>query len=161
LFRGWRYNLRVNSLLDGYSPGKVYVDDVEHPRTAIVWVKDKFYLGGDAGNAPFNAAIDGRLTATILPHAAAVGFSIDRIDTDLLGQPGSKIILQEIRGACVSVKRFVKRGLGFCVRRGQLVISSCYLMYVSGRAHEIAINTFDPEHRNKGFPISMLVWPMV
>jgi RimJ/RimL family protein N-acetyltransferase len=37
LFEGLRYNLVVDSVLDGNTPGWVYVDDVHRPQTAWMW----------------------------------------------------------------------------------------------------------------------------
>ena len=37
LFARWRAYLVIFAVLDGTCPGRVYVDDREHPRTALLW----------------------------------------------------------------------------------------------------------------------------
>lgn len=204
LYREWRFNNRVNSLIDGYNPGKIYVDNTETPHTAIAWVKDMFYLAGDEKNQDFNEAIDNWVNEVIAPQAQRVsltyfavqgyplekwetrikdvlhrdlrinyewkysfnqekfeqiqwkgtphGFSIDRIDENLLKDPHGEVILnRQITPSCGSVDKFIEDGVGFCVRHGKTAISSCYSVYVTGKVHEIGIETFDPTHRNCGF----------
>ena len=205
LYREWRFNNRVNSLIEGYNPGKIYVDNTETPHTAIAWVKDMFYLAGDETNQDFNEALDEWIGKVIFPQAQRVGLtyfavqsyplekwesiiknvlqhrdlrinnewkytfnqekftkiqwkdiptgiSIDRIDEKLLADPHGAVILnRQIIPSCGLVSRFTKDGVGFCVRRGKTIISSCYSVYVTGKVHEIGIDTFDPAHRNCGF----------
>ena len=205
LYREWRFNNRVNSLIEGYNPGKIYVENIETPHTAIAWVKDMFYLAGDETNQDFNEALDDWIIKVIFPQAQRVGLtyfavqgyplekwesiiknvlqhrdlrinnewkytfnqekftkiqwkdiptgiSIDRIDEKLLADPHGAVILnRQIIPSCGLVSRFTKDGVGFCVRRGKTIISSCYSVYVTGKVHEIGIDTFDPAHRNCGF----------
>ncbi len=205
LYREWRFCNRVNSLIDGYNSGKIYVDNTERPHTAIAWIKDMFYLAGDETNQDFNKALDEWIIKVIAPQARRAGLnyfavqsyplekwesriydvlqhrdlhinyewkysfnlekfrkiqwkdtptdvSIDRIDRKLLADPHGEVILsRQITPSCGLVDRFIEDGVGFCVRRGKAVISSCYSVYVTGEVHEIGIETFDPAHRNCGF----------
>lgn len=205
LFEGWAFNIRVNAVINGYGTGRIYVDDVKRPRTAVVWGKDLFYLGGAEDNSDFNAALDGWITETIAPQAVKVGldyfavqvyplerwkykiqallqhrhpgtnhewkhtfnagkychiqgrralppgFSIHRVDKELLADPQCEVVLKEIEQSCVSVDGFLEQGVGFCLRHAGQVITSCISVYVSGQKHEIGIWTYDPAYRNRGF----------
>ena len=52
LFKGLHYHLVIFSIIEGNSPGWVYVDDVDHPQSALVWdhTEGGFYLAGDENN---------------------------------------------------------------------------------------------------------------
>jgi RimJ/RimL family protein N-acetyltransferase len=208
LFDGWAFNLRIHSLLGGYSRGKVYVDDAEKPGTAIVWIKDLFYLAGDATIRAFGEALDewihetaiplakevgvGYFAVQVCPHgqwaakigdllqrrklqvnrewkfafsaeryrrqrgagALAPGFTLQRVDRRLLDDPACAAMRNSVEWFCDSVDRFLERGLGYCVRHGQELVSSCLSEYVHDTTHEIAINTYDPGYRRQGFATS-------
>jgi tetratricopeptide (TPR) repeat protein len=58
IFKGLQYNLAIFSVIEGNTPGSVYVDDVADPKIAFVWEKSRdsgFYLEGYERNAGFNA----------------------------------------------------------------------------------------------------------
>ena len=50
--------LNVAAILDGTSPGRVYADDVAHPRTAYLISGDGHYLAGATDNQAFNEALN-------------------------------------------------------------------------------------------------------
>jgi len=208
LFDGWTFNLRIHSLLSGYSRGKVYVDNAETPGTAIVWIKDLFYLAGDATNRAFGEGLDEWIRETAIPLARKVGvgyfavqvcphgqwasqvrqllqhrrlqvnrewkfafsaerhrrqrgtgtlapgFTLQRVDRELLDDPACEAMRKAVDWFCDSVDRFLERGLGYCVRHGQTLISSCLSEYVHDTTHEIAINTYEPGYRRQGFATS-------
>ncbi len=208
LFDGWAFNLRIHSLLGGYSRGKVYVDNPETPRTAIVWIKDLFYLAGDAANLAFGEALDEWIRETAIPLAKEVGvgyfavqvcppgqwadklrellghrklqvnrewkfafsaeryrrqrragalapgFTLQRVDRELLDDPACEAMWKAVEWFCDSVDRFLERGLGYCVRHGRALVSSCLSEYVHDTTHEIAINTYEPGYRRQGFATS-------
>lgn len=208
LFDGWAFDLRIHSLMGGYSRGKVYVDNPERPATAIVGIKDLFYLAGDATNRAFGEALDewidetavplarkvgvGYFAVRVCPHeqwaakirellqhrelqinrewkfafsaqryrrqrgagALAPGFTLQRVDSELLDDPACEAMSKAVEWFCDSVDRFLQRGLGYCVRHGQRLVSSCLSEYVHDTTHEIAINTYEPGYRRQGFATS-------
>ncbi len=208
LFEGWAFNLRIHSLLGGYSRGKAYVDDPERPRTAIVWIKDLFYLAGDAADRAFRTGLDEWIDETAIPLAKAVGvgyfavqvcphgqwadklrqllqhrelqvnrewkfafsperyrrqpraatlasgFTLQRVDRELLDDAACEAMRKAVEWFCDSVDRFLERGLGYCVRHGQTLVSSCLSEYVHDTMHEIAINTYERGYRRQGFATS-------
>ena len=50
-------HLIVQALLDGSSPGTVYVDDIAHPHSAFITSAEGRFLLGTPTNAPFNIAL--------------------------------------------------------------------------------------------------------
>jgi RimJ/RimL family protein N-acetyltransferase len=53
--------LNVAAILDGTCPGRVYADDVAHPRTAYLISGDGHYLAGATDNQAFNEALNAAL----------------------------------------------------------------------------------------------------
>jgi GNAT superfamily N-acetyltransferase len=53
--------LNVTAILDRSSPGEVYVNDVDHPRTAYMISGDGHYLAGASQNHRFNTALNALL----------------------------------------------------------------------------------------------------
>ena len=47
-------HLIIQAVLDGTSPGSVYVDDRRHPTAAFVSSAEGHYLAGSPGNRAFN-----------------------------------------------------------------------------------------------------------
>jgi RimJ/RimL family protein N-acetyltransferase len=70
LFDGLRYNLVIDSVIDGNTRAWVYADDVSCPRSAFMWNRqDAMLLAGDADNDEFNRALDRLITEEIIPDA--------------------------------------------------------------------------------------------
>ena len=58
IFEGLRYNLVIDSVIDGNTPAWMYVDDVRHPRMAWIWNRqDAILLAGYAGDEALNRAL--------------------------------------------------------------------------------------------------------
>ncbi len=49
-------NIEVKSVIKGYSPGRIFVDEKKNPKTAMIWSKgiQGFYFVGDQNNNEFN-----------------------------------------------------------------------------------------------------------
>lgn len=58
LFRPLRWHLASAAVIDGNSPGRVFVDDPARPRTAFMLSPEGCYLAGDLDNGAFNAAFN-------------------------------------------------------------------------------------------------------
>lgn len=54
-------HLNVTAILDGTCPGRVYADDVAHPRTAYLISGNWHYLAGATDNQAFNEALNAAL----------------------------------------------------------------------------------------------------
>jgi hypothetical protein len=58
LFKSMDFNLTVISVIEGTSPGRIYVDDIVDPRTAFMCSAEGYYLAGYENNEAFNAALN-------------------------------------------------------------------------------------------------------
>jgi RimJ/RimL family protein N-acetyltransferase len=79
------------------------------------------------------------------------GYTIERVHEKKLRTPSYEKILENIEQSCTSVDRFLRQGTGFSLEHDNTVIASCLSVYVTGRYHEILIDTYDPQQRNRGF----------
>lgn len=75
LLKGEFINLEIKAVVEGFNPGWVFVDDVEDPKTAMVWSKGimGFYFVGEEDNPQFNDCIDDYIDKEITPRAKALG----------------------------------------------------------------------------------------
>ncbi|MGD8398926.1 MAG: GNAT family N-acetyltransferase [Anaerolineae bacterium] len=70
LFARLRYNLVVDSVLDGHTPGWVYADDAAAPRTAWLWNRmDAMLVAGDEADADAAAALGTVIANRAVPDA--------------------------------------------------------------------------------------------
>jgi RimJ/RimL family protein N-acetyltransferase len=58
LFEKLEWNLITRAVIEGTSPGRVYVDRVEKPRTAFMCTVEGYYLAGYDGNDEFNTSLN-------------------------------------------------------------------------------------------------------
>ena len=58
LFKELEWNLITSAVIEGTSPGRVYADRVEDPRTAFMCTIEGYYLAGYANNDDFNASLN-------------------------------------------------------------------------------------------------------
>lgn len=72
VFAGLRYNLAIDSMLDGNTPAWVYVDDTYAPRTAWMWdLQAEMYIAGDLGQIELNRMLSRAIAGRALPHVRA------------------------------------------------------------------------------------------
>jgi GNAT superfamily N-acetyltransferase len=57
LFQPLDYQLIIRAVLEGTSPGSVYVDDVDDPGSALLCSAEGCFLAGDETNSAFNRAL--------------------------------------------------------------------------------------------------------
>jgi len=57
LFQGFNYSLSIQAAIEGNSPGRIFTDDVSHPRTALALTVEGYLLAGDNGNPETNEAL--------------------------------------------------------------------------------------------------------
>ena len=51
------YNLFINTVIEGSTPGRVLVDDATDPRTAYIDTPEGSFVAGDPGNTGFNSSL--------------------------------------------------------------------------------------------------------
>lgn len=72
VFADLRYNLVIDSALDGNTPVWLYADDLQHPQTAWMWNRqDAMLLAGRSDNDAFNQALGQLITQQVIPDATA------------------------------------------------------------------------------------------
>lgn len=70
LYQNLRFNLVVDSIIDGTTPARVFVDQKPKPRSGLMWNKqDALLLAGYAGNEDFNLSLEEILIQKIIPDA--------------------------------------------------------------------------------------------
>lgn len=70
LFERLRYNLVIDSVIDGNTPAWVYADDPHQPRTAWMWnCQDAILLAGYSGNDRVNEALGDLFARNVIPDA--------------------------------------------------------------------------------------------
>lgn len=57
LFRGFDYSLSVLAAIEGNNLGRIFVDDVDQPRTAFALTVEGYLLAGEYDNAATNEAL--------------------------------------------------------------------------------------------------------
>jgi RimJ/RimL family protein N-acetyltransferase len=57
LFAGFDYSLSIEAAMAGNNLGRIFVDDVDAPRTALALTVEGYMLAGDAGNPETNEAL--------------------------------------------------------------------------------------------------------
>lgn len=66
-------HLAVDALLEGSSPGEIYVDDRQEPRSAFARTMGRYFLSGVSDNDVFNLAVKARFDVRIYPEALERG----------------------------------------------------------------------------------------
>ena len=70
LYQNLRFNLVVDSIIDGTTPAWVFVDQKPEPRSSLMWNKmDALLLAGYADNDAFNRSLGETLIQKIIPDA--------------------------------------------------------------------------------------------
>jgi hypothetical protein len=82
LYQGLDYHLTIRAVIEGTSPGRIYVDDVRSPKTAFMCSVEGYYLAGDAENADFNKAL-GQLICNISETRDTVKEGDDAVNLDV------------------------------------------------------------------------------
>jgi RimJ/RimL family protein N-acetyltransferase len=57
LFQGFDYSLSIHAAIEGNNPGRIFVDDVDQPRTALALTVEGYLLAGDRDNPATNEAL--------------------------------------------------------------------------------------------------------
>lgn len=66
-------NVTINSIIDKNNRGKIYVDNLDKPRVAIIWaIGCMYYIIGDTDNEDFNSSLDTFITNVLGPDSLAI-----------------------------------------------------------------------------------------
>ena len=78
----FRYSaLVLRAIAAGICPGRLWVDDADHPAAALMWDQGGYYfLLGDADNNDFNSALVRLIAEEVAPQAVARGSSAFKVD---------------------------------------------------------------------------------
>jgi GNAT superfamily N-acetyltransferase len=57
LYQGMEHSLSIHALIEGSSPGRLFVDDAEQPRTALALTVEGYLLVGEDGNPAINEGL--------------------------------------------------------------------------------------------------------
>jgi len=57
MFHGFDYSLSIQAAIEGNNPGRIFVDDVTHPRTAFALTVEGYLLVGEHDNPATNASL--------------------------------------------------------------------------------------------------------
>lgn len=72
LFAGLRYQLSTTAVLAGASPGAVWADDPDQPRTAFLASPEGCFLAGETANEAVNQALNELIVGDILARHEAI-----------------------------------------------------------------------------------------
>jgi GNAT superfamily N-acetyltransferase len=182
----------VYAVLEGNSPGRVFVDDLATPSSAFLFSEGTFfYVNGNENDVAFCQSVSALIFNEILPNAIEkemVLFAFttawrERLDT-LLSEKGvirihrkvfnfnpekfsdylkkqecipDGLIIQPIDHALAEkhpgYRSIIEQGskrFGFCLMKGDEIVSECSSIYVGGGEAEIDIHT-DEKYQGKGY----------
>ncbi|MEH7222322.1 GNAT family N-acetyltransferase [Bacillus sp. JJ1566] len=70
LLTGFENHPVMNGVIDGNNLGEIYVDNLYHPETALIWAKNEmFYLCGRVDNQKFNSELEEYIASVIRVEA--------------------------------------------------------------------------------------------
>ncbi len=78
LFKELEWNLITSAVIEGTSPGRIYADRVEDPRTAFMCTVEGYYLAGYDNNDEFNTSLNKLIFARIF-----AGDTVRKDETDV------------------------------------------------------------------------------
>jgi len=67
------YNLAVNSIIEGTTPSRIFVDDPKNPQSAVTWNKARVYLSGNPVDIEFNDGLQNLFQTHLFPEIRAAG----------------------------------------------------------------------------------------
>ncbi|MFS0558965.1 GNAT family N-acetyltransferase [Brevibacillus sp. 179-C9.3 HS] len=79
------------------------------------------------------------------------GYVLKKIDASVIENDPDDILIEVVEEFYHSVDDFLQRGVGYCVCKGNTIVSACLSCCVNGRDHEISVETYEEEDMNKGF----------
>jgi len=189
------------SVVEGNSPGQIFVDDLKQPNNILVWIPWGFnFLIEDESNDKFNQTMHELIIDKLIPEGIKLGQEtgfilypypesycarIETLFTDKLplkdyrntftfhpekfkkhtnrernlptdihikriNKKLANRLIDAITWSWISVNDFLARGFGFCLLKDNVIISTCYSIFVGHGIYEIEIDTH-PEYRKQGY----------
>ena len=125
LFRALEYHLASAAVLDGNNPGRVFVDDLDNPRTTFMFSPEGCYLAGNPDNDAFNRALNNAIyTGTVFDQKVEALFFVCHPES---WQAQLTVVLDPRQPIEMARRHYVCRGVkydwqanipeGFTVRR--------------------------------------------
>jgi RimJ/RimL family protein N-acetyltransferase len=74
LLEGMEHNLILAAVIEGSSPGRIWTDDVDEPRTAMMRTPEGHYLMGRLPHAERTASLQAFIVGEMLPEAREAGW---------------------------------------------------------------------------------------
>jgi GNAT superfamily N-acetyltransferase len=85
------------------------------------------------------------------------GYSARKIDAAVIERDRDEYLSNAIAEFWYSVDDFLKQGLGYCIMKGDEVVSACFSCCVYGKHHEINVETYREEERSQGLATAACV----
>jgi RimJ/RimL family protein N-acetyltransferase len=85
LYQNMDYHLTIRAVIEGTSPGRIFVDNVREPKTAFICSVEGYFLTGNSENADFNRAL-GELIRNISETGDTVREGENAINLDVYPQ---------------------------------------------------------------------------
>jgi RimJ/RimL family protein N-acetyltransferase len=79
------------------------------------------------------------------------GYDIKKIDRELIEKDSDYILSEALGDFWYSMDDFLQYGFGYCVMKGDRVVSTCLSCCVHEQEHEISVATYEEEEMKKGF----------
>jgi RimJ/RimL family protein N-acetyltransferase len=79
------------------------------------------------------------------------GYDIKKIDHELIEKDSDHILSEALGDFWYSMDDFLQYGFGYCVMKGDRVVSTCLSCCVHEQEHEISVATYEEEEMKKGF----------
>ncbi|MBD8520837.1 GNAT family N-acetyltransferase [Lysinibacillus fusiformis] len=77
-------------------------------------------------------------------------YLIKKIDTEVIKNDPDGILSEVLEEVWYSIEDFNTYGLGYCIIKGNKIVSACFSCCVHENKHEISVETYDEKHMNKG-----------
>lgn len=78
------------------------------------------------------------------------GYILKKIDLEVIQNDPDEILSEVLNEFWYSVDDFLSLSFGYCVMKGNSIISACLSCCVYEKDHEISVETYDEEEMNKG-----------
>jgi RimJ/RimL family protein N-acetyltransferase len=162
-------NICLNGIIDGNNQGKIWVDNLDEPKVAIVWaIGCTYFIIGDIENEGFNNSLDSYITNVIGPDCLntyggthfVVTLHEDKWEDKLDNIFNHRNPYKQYEYCYIFNENMYKEltkvqdnlPYGYTVKRIEKdIISNCFSGYVSGNLCEIVIRTYEEENERKGF----------
>lgn len=70
IFKELNFNIVINSVINGNTPGEIYVDDIDDPKNALVWdMMGELLIEGESDNSKFDMEVKNLILNDLMPRA--------------------------------------------------------------------------------------------